>query len=676
MKPTGLVWYFVLLTLCATLPCAAAPKKARRTHELTARDTLTVVKLNHGDTLQFKLANGQPRTFMLKNTSAQIIEKVRGGIVYSFDCELLADGQPLTLRRFVCSQETFYEPWIVNGVRIWLSSSAAIFKLVPIRYPQDHEAFDADAVLALQDATLPICPQPIQPWFPIEKHFIDVGKCYNGDDPWLGPYLGEACHVGLDINMPKGTSLYAPLDFDDQWIFSADHRWRGVRRWPNGDHWALQSHHVDKLLIPENTSLKAGTHYGEAAGKGIGSHQHSHFEFRVGPDVLNRGHLAGSEVDPWILFWQIFENDKAAKGLIHAQMKPLSPAKTGEEITFSADGSRAGQGARQLDEKYDGTFEWTFGDGDRAGGKTPTHRFSRPGVWPVTLTVNDDVHRATITQHITINGEPSERPAPALASDDDVTFALRPSWATDVYGWPAPPLANTLTVCMSSQPGSSAQRVVQIRNIGGGVLSDWPSPDTYPWLKVEHQRMGNEQCLLLTITNQIDPQTDGLTRVAPRWLQRSAFHVRRVIRPSPTAREIIVDDQDPEFYATPSFWVGHQFLRCPERGHRKRYLTNGSRATPGCIARFTPDLSAGRYEVRLHDETPLRDATAPVRIRHAQGETKLHFNPVKGNSRALGEFDFAEGNSGFVEFQAEGSTGLVVVDALVFRRIDRSAAEK
>src|SRR5690242_19132453 len=82
---------------------APAAEPAPRTLEFTARDTLTVAKLHHGDTLQFKLKSGEPRTFVLKNTSAQIIEKVRGGIIYSIDCELLADGQPLTLRRYVCS---------------------------------------------------------------------------------------------------------------------------------------------------------------------------------------------------------------------------------------------------------------------------------------------------------------------------------------------------------------------------------------------------------------------------------------------------------------------------------------------------------------------------------------------------------------------------------------------
>ena len=38
-------------------------------------------------------------------------------------------------------------------------------------------------------------------------------------------------------------------------------------------------------------------------------------------------------------------------------------------------------------------------------------------------------------------------------------------------------------------------------------------------------------------------------------------------------------------------------------------------------------------------------------------------------SRRIGTFDFAEGADGFVEILSEGSTGLVVADAVVFQRI-------
>jgi hypothetical protein len=239
----------------------------------------------------------------------------------------------------------------------------------------------------------------MKPWFPIKERIIDVGTCYNGDDPWLGPYLGKACHMGMDINMPKGTALYAPIDFQDQWIFSADHRWRGVRRWPNGDIWALQSHHVEKLLIKQREPLKAGVHYAEAAGKGIGSHQHSHFEFRTGEGVLNRGQLGGTEIDPWILFWQIFETDKAAHNELQAVMVPVGPAKTGSAVRFSVDKSKPSRESSSL------RYTWSFGDGCASSGAASEHTFTAAGVYPVTLVVEDGVKRAASTQHISVNGE-------------------------------------------------------------------------------------------------------------------------------------------------------------------------------------------------------------------------------------------------------------------------------
>lgn len=661
--------------------CLAASSAAtNRVHERAARETLTVVEMNHGDELRFKLRSGRERTFVLERTSARIIERPRGGIVYSFDCHLRADGQPLPLRRYVCSQETFYEPWVINGVRLWLSSSKAVFDLVPIRYPEIHHQLDADAILVLQDATLPICPQPMKPWFPLNRHFIDVGTCYNGDDPWLGPYLGQACHVGLDVNMPKGTPLRAPIDFDDHWIFSGEHRWRGVRHWVNGDVWGLQSHHVDRLLLNEHAKIKAGTHYAEAAGKGVGSHPHSHFEFRLGPEVMNRGRLGGIEIDPWILFWQIFETDKANQGHLNAGIDSLAPGQTGRPVRFSGERSRASGKDTKL------RYYWTFGDGGWSNEAAPEHTFARAGVFPVTLVVDDGRQLATQTQHITINGEAIDKPALSLRAPDDVTFRPRPAPVADVYGWPVTLIPHTLrfTVAPSSgkSTGKTEPRHVLQRNSGGRVLPPADAPQieylTKPegWLQVASEGKGNEQQLVVTADASPLPigghEAVVTVRCPGAVNPRQGFRVELTVRPTPTTREVVVDDRDGGFYATPYFWVGHQFIRCPARGYRKRYLTNGARPTAGEFVRFTPDLAAGRYEVFLHGQTPLvPNARFPVRVRHASGEETFEFMPHEAKSRSLGIYDFASGTDGYVEFHAEDSEGLVVADALVFRRVPR-----
>ena len=86
----------------------------------------------------------------------------------------------------------------------------------------------------------------------------------DGDDCYLGPYLGKACYVGMDVNHPKGSVLFAPIRFDTQAYFNSladgdnNNRWRGIRRWENGDIWALQSHHLIDLLVSENSPLAAG----------------------------------------------------------------------------------------------------------------------------------------------------------------------------------------------------------------------------------------------------------------------------------------------------------------------------------------------------------------------------------------------------------------------------------
>ena len=655
---------------------AADDSQTPRILKRKAKQTLTVAELNHGDTLRFELQNGQVRTFELESTSARIIERPQGGIVYSFDCQLQADGQPLLLRRYVCSQETFYEPWVVNGVRLWLSSSKSVFELVPVRYPEVHHPLDADLMLVVQDATLPICPQPPRPWFPIKQRFIDVGSCYNGDDPWLGPYLGQACHAGLDINMPKGTPLLAPIDFDDHWIFSGGHRWRGVRRWPNGDIWGLQSHHVEKLLLEEHTPIKAGTHYAEAAGKGVGSHQHSHFEFRLGPEVTNPGRLGGTEIDPWILFWQIFEDDKARQGELQARMQPLAPGETGQPMQFSATPSSAARDQQRI------RHWWTFGDGGFATGKNPVHTFALPGVYPVTLVIDDGDKLAAHTQHVSITGDAIAQPALTLIAEEQVSFRPRPPAVGDVYGWPVPFVGHTLELVASpaqeAAAAESASGVVQLTNSGGGELPPAQTPtieylsESKNWLTISLQSNKDQQQLLVAADASQLPvgHHEAIVNVeCPRAVNSpQAFRVALEVRPSLEPREVIVDDRDAGFYATPYFWVGHQFLRCPERGFGKRYLTNGGRAQPGEFVRFTPDLAAGEYEVLLHPQTPISmDSRFTVHVRHADGDRTFEFTPGDGTSRSLGRYRFAAGTGGFVEFHAAGSQGQIIADALVFR---------
>ena len=563
--------------------------------DLHARDTLTALEMDPGDQLRFRLRDGRLFNLVLEDTEAAIVEKVNpGGIVYSFSARVRVDGQPVTLKRYVCCQECFYEPYVINGVWIWLDTVKDVFDLIPIRYPRQGnlQCMPRKSVrLAIQDATLRICPQEMHPWIEDERNFLDVSACYNGDDCYLGPYLGQACHVGMDINHPKGNLLFAPIDFDTQAYFNSlamghnNNRWRGIRRWENGDVWALQTHHLIELLVPENTPLMSRSKYATTAGVHVGSHQHTHFEFKIGRareilDGDSQLHQPGSiavpidfddespraqeqpevlHLDPWIVFRQIFEDRRSRRKETRAMMKPLGPARTGQSVTFSAEGSRPGPGGNKL-----GYF-WTFGDGGSARGPRPIHLFARSGVYPVTLVVDDGVHRDSTTQHVTINGEPVQEPLLALSAPGEPTFCLRPVHAVDVYGQAIPFIPHALRFLARSSRSAPDVKVIHLANMGTGDLPEAGVPKIEPqsaaaWLEVACQGQDNRQSFKVAVdaTGLAPGKYTASVEVACTGALNSpqAFRVELQVDGHPLQRDVTVDDRDPGFHATPYFWVG------------------------------------------------------------------------------------------------------------------------
>ena len=589
---SALVW------LVTVFPAAA---RAGEIIALQAKDTLTAVEMNRGDELRFTLRSGRTVALALEDTEAAIVERVTpGGIVYQFSCRLRVDGQPITLRRFVCSQECFYEPYVVAGLRIWPDMVQDVFDLVPVRYPKGGNLQCVprkDARFALQDATLRICPEPTHPWLDEPQDFLDVGRCYNGDDCYLGPYLGQACHIGMDINHPKGSLLLSPLDFDTQAWFNSlamghnNNRWRGVRRWPNGDIWALQTHHLIKLLVPENTPLAAGTKYATTAGVHVGSHEHTHFEFKIGRknpdnplapsgdpasiacpidfDDESEAAQANPEVlhlDPWIVFWQIFEDRKARRGSLSAAMKPPVTATTGKPVAFSAEGSRAGGDDRDL------SFVWTFGDGGCATGREPRHVFARPGVYPVTLVVDYGCDRAACTRHIVVSGQPITAPVLAIAAPDELSFRTRAAHVADVYGLPLKFVPHTMQFVAGAGRPAQSRKAVVLQNLGGSELPQAAAPAVVytrgsGWLKVEPAGAAGSQRLHAEVdASGLAPGRYAATvSVDCPGAANSPQPLGVVldVRGTAPAEGATIDDRDDGFYATPSFWVGHRFCRCP-----------------------------------------------------------------------------------------------------------------
>lgn len=295
-----------------------------------SKPTVTPFGLHCGETCQFTLQDGQVWRMQLLDTAAEIIERDyarynyhenvdEGGeiSVYAFSALVKINGQDYLLRREVGTQASFYEPWVIDDVRIWLDAVAVAFtsdggfmREKDWRYGWICAPYQS-ARFVIHEADLPICPEPLLPWYPNESNMLNISDCYNGEDCWMGPYDGAFAHCGLDINMPYGTVLTSPFTLDDQYVFNSvaagfnNNRWRGVRRWPDGSEWWIQSHHLIDMLVPAHQPLLAGAPYATTAGTFVGSHEHTHFMFHV--------HEQGGEylLDPWILFWAIFRQGGA-----------------------------------------------------------------------------------------------------------------------------------------------------------------------------------------------------------------------------------------------------------------------------------------------------------------------------------------------------------------------------
>lgn len=643
---------------------------------LTAKPTLTPVELDPGESVAFTLDCGRTVTLELLDTHAEVlltnlkdtmVEDRKGGTVLRFACTLRVDGQPLELERYLCVQQSFYEPVVVNGLRIWFDAVDKIFHHIieshgPCR-PRKAARF------ALQDAARPPCPEVLAMWCPRETPYIDIRECYNGDDCWLGPYLGASAHGGLDINHPRGTTVKVPFSVDEQWLYNSlkaghvNNRWRGIRQWPDGSSWVVHVCHLIEMLVPEHTPLKAGTVFATTAGTWVGTHDHTHFYFAVD----ERGRRF--QLDPWILFWQMFEQHRDAEGAVRAAIAPLAPVQTGEAVRFDAAGSRASPRGGKLE------YHWTFGDGAVAREAGPKHVFTRPGVYPVTLTVDDGYERATFTQHVTVNGAPVAAPALVLDAPDALAFAPRPQCQSDIYGEEPKALPHALRF---RARGKTNAQAIFLRNACGGELAVAADPKIEyssgtGWLRVELSGSGNAQEASLSAdASGLAPGTYR-ARVAfsvPGALNgEQSVLVELAVPAEPPLRGQVVDNAHAGFACVPNNWFAPRFFSWSLPGYGPGYLVHAPNGQTGARARFSPDLAAGRYEVALSHKTPFpKDARLPVRVVHRGGESRCVVEPAR--NRTIGTFFFEEDGAAFVELQTESAGGPVFADAVVFRKAD------
>jgi hypothetical protein len=299
--------------------------------ERSFKPTMTPFELNGGDRLLYTRGDGGRTTIELVDTDAYVLEKdygrygyggAQGDIsVYGFGCLLRVDGQEVEMRREVGSQASFYEPLAVAGVHLWLDAVKCIFDtsfdhggtaggfMVEKDFLGGHVCMPRQAArFVVQDAGASICPEPMTLWCDLPSGAPRITDCYNGEDCWMGPYGGAFAHCGLDINMPAGSRLHAPISFDTHHYHTSltagfnNNRWHGLRQWEHNSIWRLSASHLIDLLVPEYTELARGTAYATTAGTAVGAHEHTHFNLHV----TEQG---GSYfLDPWILFWQMLRD--------------------------------------------------------------------------------------------------------------------------------------------------------------------------------------------------------------------------------------------------------------------------------------------------------------------------------------------------------------------------------
>lgn len=668
--------------LSAALLATAIPGGQAADVGLVAKDTASPVELNAGDGLNFTLRSG--RVVRVRVTAAAAERLSHPGAasrdIWRLTCDTVVDGQSLRLIRVLPVQESFAFPYVVNGMRLWFDGVAALCDSGNLI--EDHGTCrPAKAVrLVVNDASDRLCPAPVAGWYPNDTGVVRVRGCFGGENVWMGPFEAAAGHVsahgGLDIDQARGEGLYAPFPIDDQYLFNSlaagsnNNRWIGWHDWPDGSRWTIQSHHLIKLNVAEHVPLAGGQRYADAAGVNTGSVDHSHFVFRMQD---SKG--AESYIDPWLLMWQGFADQAARVGRTTAAMGPLYPLTVGQTGWFTSRRSSAGVGAGAL------TCTWTFGDGAVSLEASPVHAYAKPGIYPVSLTVHDGVSTAVTTQLVTVSGAAQATAALALASEDDPSFRVRAPSAFDAAGV-AVQVPATLNIIARAQAPTPRPRIVALGNAGGGLLPDASTPvigyqNGSGWLSVARSGNGNAQALSVAVNATglaAGVYQATVTVVCPGAANATqGFRVRLQVTAAQPAATVVIDDAAATgFWRTPAAWFGRENPWGSAPGLGCLQLTNGSQVDATAIARWTPDLAAGTYDVVLSGQTDLAAtaATWNFTVRHAGGTSAVAVSP--GSGRTIGRFTFAEGGDGWV--QLSGDRAGVVADAVLFRKVGSTPA--
>ncbi len=664
-------------------------------YEINTKSTITVIELDEGDEVKYKLQTGRIVHLKLIKSNTEIVfstinlpgqGRSTDASVFKMKCIVNIDGQNFEMRRYVPVQESFYEPYYVNGLRIWFDALKSLDQF----YNENHgNCLPKKQVrLTLHDATLPICPEEISNWCILPENYPDVKLCYRGEDTWLGTYFGTDLHGGLDINMPSNAPLWAPISFDYNYTFNSlksghnNNRWRALKHWENGDSWTIQTHHHNELIVPEFKEIKKGIKYAYTAGTLAGAIPHTHFVFRVKQPDFDEFFM-----DPWIIFWQILENNKAKSNALQAKIDPVSPGRTGSVIKFDGTNSNIGLNSSAPE------FHWSFGDGGFSISQRPVHVYQKPGIYPVTLTLFDGIKHSSITQHITISGNSTAIPEFKAFQENNISFLPRQQWEMDSYNHSKMNLPNTVSF---SLPHHTKDKI-KPQNISLILRNtenfDWNrySPRIEVnyvhgnnWLDFEMENTPKNDSMIIRLNPKIkylntqEGKSEAYLVIHDNGFINSPYIIRVEInfyRPENTSG-LIIDDQDPNCVKSNYFWLTNKIN--PELNMKwsqcfgESFLMSSDNSDSGFI-RYLPKLREGKYRVSLYSPLYSQEIILNkierfyVNINSKDGIETKWIDPKK--STVIGEFNF-DSCDGYVEITSKNSKGLIVADAIIFERIE------
>ncbi len=636
-------------------------------YNLRAKKTVTPIEVDCGDVIHYTLASGFTNQLEILHCSAKVVETNKqdlnddwpeGGTILKLICTAKVNGLDACFVKYIGCQESFSQPYLINGMHLWLDNAKCLFDVIPENHGECRA--QKDVRLVLHDGSLPICPQEISDWCDMYgKDYIDIGECYNGDDCYLGAYNGSAAHGGLDINHPKGTAIYAPIDFDDQCYFHSlpcgdvNNRWKAVRHWDSDSAWVLQVHHIGGLTIEEHTSVARGTQVAEGALVHLGCHAHSHFVFRA--------YERGEEyvLDPWILFRQILINKR--KHRLHGAIQHQNRIITGERAAFTG-----------ISNKPDTTFLWRISDGTSYYGESINHIFTNPGIYAVELSTFTQDESDYTLEYVSVNGNAISTPR-MLVCIQDRGFCQKQLPYTPNYGFQQD-LLNVMDLAFHRNYQGTVVRDFTIVKSGPipldvkeiEVVSSTDAIQAAVSKKAENEivvrvcadaaRLSEGQLIRLDLRSAL---INGCQTI---WLK-----VRLAEQSHDPA--IICSCKSRDFYLEGYSFVGHKFVNWfGSRGYEQFYLTDGGEKNSNAKAVFRPVLSAGRYQLEFMEHELLeRNCLIAVKVTDVDGDHEVKVNPRE--SLIIGTFTFSEGNGGRVELISCQSTGIVLADAIKFVRI-------